>query len=343
MSNPYQPQPPNQYPPTLPPEQYPSSAYPPDQYLSYPYPPTEYPTSPYPPTAAGQYPPAQYPTNAYPPANSANAYPPPPPYKYPPTQRRTNQYPPNGYQPNAGLARHAAPYAQRPRPIVPPPSTPQSSPVSTFLTILGVVIFGVFIALLIIPGVAASLASSEGEGYWYLSRASGFVAYILLWLSMVFGLIITDRFARLWPGGPVAYDLHQYFSLIGIAFTVFHILILLGSKYIGYSLVQLFVPFIGSDYRPLWIGLGQYSFYLSLVVTITFYARSWFGPRGWRVLHYLSFAFFLLALLHSVYSGTDTSAAWAGALYWTTGIVTLFLTIYRIAKAMMKPTAQRSR
>jgi predicted ferric reductase len=286
-----------------------------------------------------------YPTNAYPP----DQY-------HPPQQQRANQRPLHGYQPNAGLAHYAAPLAPPPPRHIPRSVTSAPRPanltrsvgvdkpvfsLSTLLVIFGVVIFGVLIALLIVPGMFASLTSNEGEGYWYLSRASGFVAYILLWLSMMFGLIITDRFARLWPGGPVAYDLHQYFSLIGIAFTLFHIFILLGSKYINYTLMQLLVPFAGTDYRPLWIGLGQYSFYLSLVVTITFYARSWFGPRGWRVLHYLSFAFFGLALLHSAFSGTDTTTWWAGALYWTTGITTLFLTVYRIIRTLMKPSPQR--
>lgn len=204
----------------------------------------------------------------------------------------------------------------------------------TFLAILGAVILAVAFTLLVlpllVPGLAASLTSSEGEGYWYLSRVSGFVAYLLLWASTVMGLVITDRLARLWPGGPAAYDLHQYFSIIGIAFTLFHMLILLGSKYIGYTIVQLFVPFTGAQYRPFWIGIGQLSFYLALVVTFTFYARSWFGPQGWRRLHYLSFAFFLFALLHSVFSGTDTSTFWAGPLYWLTGGVTLFFTVYRI-------------
>lgn len=206
--------------------------------------------------------------------------------------------------------------------------------IRTFLAILGAVVLAVILTLLVVPilvpGLAASLTSSEGEGYWYLSRVSGFVAYLLLWASMMMGLVITDRLARLWPGGPAAYDLHQYFSIIGIAFTLFHMLILLGSKYIGYSLVQLLVPFTGAQYRPLWIGIGQLSFYLALVVTFTFYARSWFGPKGWRRLHYLSFAFFLFALLHSAYSGTDTTSFWAGPLYWVTGGATLFFSVYRI-------------
>src|SRR5690606_37988578 len=73
---------------------------------------------------------------------------------------------------------------------------------------------GVLITTLLLPGWAPglvnSLLGSQPKAYWYLARASALVAYAWLWLSMVFGLGITNRMARLWPGGPAALDLHQY-------------------------------------------------------------------------------------------------------------------------------------
>jgi predicted ferric reductase len=144
--------------------------------------------------------------------------------------------------------------------------------------------------------------------YWYLSRAGGFVAFGLLWLSMVYGLLMTNRMARVWPGGPAAFDLHQFTSLLALVFTGFHMLILLGDSYSGYTLSQLLLPFGSTNYEPLWVGIGQIGFYVMALVSITFYLRNRMKPGAWRVIHFLSFASFLMALGHGIFSGSDSGS-----------------------------------
>ncbi len=133
-------------------------------------------------------------------------------------------------------------------------------------------------------------------------------------------------------------------SILCLAFGLFHALILLGDAYSNYSIAQLLIPFTASQYRPLWVGLGQTGFYLLLLLTFSFYARRWIGTKGWRLLHFLSFAAFILTLMHGVFSGTDNGEAWAVTLYWVTGSVALFLTVYRIVVARLKTSnAMRQR
>lgn len=66
-----------------------------------------------------------------------------------------------------------------------------------------------------LAALGTSLSGAEPKAFWELSRAAAFVAFALIWLSMALGLSITNRLARLWPGGPAAADLHQYTSLLG--------------------------------------------------------------------------------------------------------------------------------
>ena len=124
---------------------------------------------------------------------------------------------------------------------------------------------GVLAALVVAPiwspSLAASLLGSSPKAYWYLSRATAFVALGLLWLSMVMGLLISDKIARAWPGAQAAFSIHEYVSLLGLGFAAFHALILLGDRYIGYDLRQILLPFASEGYRPLWIGLGQLGLY----------------------------------------------------------------------------------
>lgn len=180
------------------------------------------------------------------------------------------------------------------------------------------------------PLLNQSLVGEQPKAFWYLARSSAFAAFGLLWLSMIFGLLITNKFARLWPGGPTAFDLHQYTSLLGIGFSLFHVLILLGDHYMNYTWVQLFTPFASSNYRQFSVGLGQIGLALAFLVSLTFYLRRTITHRVWRLLHFLSFALFVLVLAHGVWSGTDTADLWARTIYWVSGGSVLFLTVYRI-------------
>jgi predicted ferric reductase len=199
------------------------------------------------------------------------------------------------------------------------------------LAAVAVCTLGLAVAMpLWLPQLADSLMGEKPKAYWYLSRASAFAAFGLLWLSMVFGLLITNKLARLWPGGPTAFDLHQYVSLLGIGFIIFHVLILLGDKYINYSIAELLVPFGSANYKPAWVALGQLSFYLWLLVSLTFYIRRLITQRGFKVIHYLSFMLFVFALLHGLWSGTDATSSLATAFYWMCGGSTAFFIVYRV-------------
>lgn len=207
-------------------------------------------------------------------------------------------------------------------------------PFHTLLLTLIAVGVGVFAAVVALPtwlpGLSASLLGAEPKAYWYLSRSSALVAYGLLWLSMVFGLLMTNRISRAWPGGPAAFDLHQHASLLGLAFALFHGLILMGDRYIQADLRQILVPFAYEGYNPLWVGLGQLGVYLMALVGLSFYVKGMIGRTAWRLIHFTSFAMFALALAHGVWSGSDSGLPWVRGFYWLSGGSVLFLTAYRI-------------
>ncbi len=212
------------------------------------------------------------------------------------------------------------------------PDLPPAMSLGALLTLLLGAIIGALAAVIVLPtwlpSLSASLLGSEPQAYWYLSRSSAVVAYTLLWLSMVFGLLMTSRLARLWPGGPGAFDLHQHTSLLGLAFAIFHALILLGDRYISATIDQILIPFFYIGYEPFWVGLGQLSLYGMAVIGFSFYVKQWIGRTLWRLIHTLSFVIWLLSLLHAIVSGSDTELL--NGFYWFTGGSVLFLTIYRL-------------
>jgi predicted ferric reductase len=177
--------------------------------------------------------------------------------------------------------------------------------------------------------------------WWYVTRASGIVAYLLLWFSMVLGLAVTSKYLDRLLDRVFTYDFHQFISLLSIAFVFLHVAVLLLDRYLPYTLWQTLVPFI-SPYRPIWVGVGVIGFYLTLLVTITFYIRNRIGMRAFRLIHFLSLIGYLGATLHGVYAGTDSPLAAMQLLYKGTALVVVFLTVFwLVLLALRKLEARR--
>jgi predicted ferric reductase len=220
----------------------------------------------------------------------------------------------------------------------------------TFLLVLLAIVVGTLVAALVLPSWMPNLANSllgpDPKAFWYLSRGSAFAALSLLWVSMALGLGMTNKMARTWPGAPAAFAIHEYVSLLGLAFSIFHALILLGDHYIKFDLVQVVVPFAANSYKPLLVGFGQLGFYIWLIVALSFYVRPRIGPKTWRAIHYISFLMYGMAIYHSISSGTDTTSSWATWYYWISGGSLLFLLMQRIvisiAARFTRPEARPS-
>jgi len=173
------------------------------------------------------------------------------------------------------------------------------------------------------------------SAYWYMSRAAGLVGYLLLWAATGWGLVISTKVIKGLISAPFATGLHEFLSLGALAFAGFHALVLLGDQYIDFSLVDIVYPF-AAGYRPGWVGLGQLGFYLSLALTLSFYVRKRIGPKTWRTLHYLTFLAYVMVVVHSLTSGTDSSALAVRAMYLGTGATIVFLIYYRLLSAGQK-------
>jgi hypothetical protein len=171
--------------------------------------------------------------------------------------------------------------------------------------------------------------SGETSAYWYMARAGGVTAYLLLWLSVMWGLFLSTKLNQSWLPAPIAYGLHEFLSILTLLFMSGHALVLLGDSYIDFNLWHLLFPFT-APYEPLWTGLGTLALYLAAVMTGSFYIRKKIGQRTWRLLHYLTFITYLLALGHGLMAGTDAPLLALKLLYSGTGLGVLFLLYYRL-------------
>ena len=149
---------------------------------------------------------------------------------------------------------------------------------------------------------------------WDIARVGGLLAYVLLTASVAMGIALSlgwrsPRWTRF-----VTNELHRFVTLVAIVFTGIHTLAVAVDPFIGFTPAEVLVPML-SHYRPIWVALGIVATYLLLAIYASEWVRPRIGYRWWRRFHYLSFAGFVLALVHGVATGSDTRAPWAIVLY----------------------------
>ncbi len=233
----------------------------------------------------------------------------------------------------------------KPAAAVPPPKAaaaaeqdmPTLNPIEMILMLLAFA-GGAFAAAVLLPtwlpGLTESLLGAEPKAFWYLARSAGVISYVLLWVTMVFGMVVSNKMARLWNGGPTAVELHQFVTWLAVAFGFFHALILLGDRFIQATVMQVLVPFSYAGYEPFWTGVGQVGLYLTIIVAASFYLRKQMGQRAWRMLHYVSFIVYTLLTLHGVFAGSDSSSPVMLAVYGLGAASVYFLLLVRIFEAV---------
>ncbi|HNO95593.1 MAG TPA: ferric reductase-like transmembrane domain-containing protein, partial [Anaerolineales bacterium] len=217
---------------------------------------------------------------------------------------------------------------------------PQTENWLDIFTVVGVLVTSVFllaIGLLALQTqtVKDFFALDSVHIWWYVTRAAGLMGYLLFWLSTVWGFAISSKIFDSFLERMFTFDFHEHLSLLSLGFLILHVAVLLIEKVEPLSLTEVLVPFV-STYRPFWTGIGIITFYLTVLVTITFYIRKWISMKTFRVIHYLSVAAYFGALLHSVYAGTDTSLTWVQWMYGGTTLVTVFFMVYWAALLWMR-------
>jgi sulfoxide reductase heme-binding subunit YedZ len=149
--------------------------------------------------------------------------------------------------------------------------------------------------------------------FWVVARAGGLTAYLLLTLSVVFGLVVKSR--------PVGFvrpttmtEAHRFITVLALSATAVHGIALALDTKIPFEVKELLVPGI-APYRALWVGVGIVAAELMLVIHLSFSLKRWIGTKNWRRLHWLTYGVFVAATLHGVMTGSDSDRAWVVAIY----------------------------
>jgi methionine sulfoxide reductase heme-binding subunit len=166
--------------------------------------------------------------------------------------------------------------------------------------------------------------------WWFISRASGIVAWLLITAAVLWGILLsTNLFARHRRPAWIL-DVHRGLGALSVIMLATHLGALVADSYVHFEIVDILVPF-ASDWNSWQVALGVVAMWGVVVVEATSLALKHLPRVLWRGVHFTSYVTFLLASLHGTFAGTDAT----NKLYVTTSIVTtLALTAalsYRIA------------
>lgn len=183
---------------------------------------------------------------------------------------------------------------------------------------------GLFLALL-----ASSWLLPSTSTFWHLSRSAGFVAYTLLWLDFITGVLLSAKSAKHFgsPGATAAF--HQALTTSALGFSFFHALVLLGDKSMGGTLEAVLIPFV-TKFHPIAMAMGQLASWLLLLTLLTTRLRKTIGYRAWHKIHMLCYLTYWFTLAHALYLGSDIEHPLAAVYLTITGALALMLSLIRI-------------
>jgi methionine sulfoxide reductase heme-binding subunit len=173
---------------------------------------------------------------------------------------------------------------------------------------------------------------------WYVVRAAGLVAFGLLTLSVWLGLAMSTRLL-----GPKRQKgllgLHRTLAWTGLSMIALHAVALLLDPVMHFGLASILLPF-AAPWKTGAVAAGVVGGWLSLALAASFRLRKWIGQRGWRRLHYASFAAFALSLGHALAVGTDLRGIGGPLLALVAAGPVLWLSFYRLLVPRIAPRAR---
>ncbi|BCY12559.1 translation initiation factor III [Actinoplanes sp. L3-i22] len=180
------------------------------------------------------------------------------------------------------------------------------------------------VILLVVSVLAAvwAVAMMTGPGrvgyvyfFMYSEYYMGVLTLVSLSITIMVGLVSTDRLVLTIRQRVLLQSTHRTTGVMAMSALAFHLWTKTVESHI--RVIDIFIPFI-TPTNTLYIGLGQLSGYIMVLVTWTGLMRARFIGRGkpwmWRAIHSISYLIWPTALVHGLSAGR-AAATWVIVSY----------------------------
>ncbi|MEQ1704032.1 MAG: ferric reductase-like transmembrane domain-containing protein [Ilumatobacteraceae bacterium] len=166
-------------------------------------------------------------------------------------------------------------------------------------------------------------------GTWHLARSSGWVAWLLLGCTVVWGALAAGRMVagRTMPRWLL--ELHRHLSWLTVVLLAVHLGALLADDYVEFGVADVLLPGAAA-WRTAAVAWGVVALWLLLIVQVSSLRQLRLTRRWWRRLHLLSYPAWCLGGWHGVQAGTDAGTTLVRLLVAATVSAVSFVVIGRM-------------
>ncbi len=147
---------------------------------------------------------------------------------------------------------------------------------------------------------------------WYANRGTGVVLLVVFSVTVLLGVLATDRAVSPWWPRFVTQGLHRTLAGLSVLLLAAHALTAVVDEFVDIRWWQVFVPF-GATYEPVWMALAAVALDLTAVVVATSLARTRLPHRAWFLVHLTTYLAWVAGVVHGVGIGTDRATPWLAA------------------------------
>ena len=176
--------------------------------------------------------------------------------------------------------------------------------------------------------------------WWYLSRISAMVAWALMSVSVVWGVLLASRVFRGLDNPGWIKDVHKYLSTLTLLMASIHTTALTLDPFVHFTALDLVVPgratYDGAtSLTELALAVGVVAMWVLTVIYLTSLVMDKLPRWLWKSIHFLAYGVFFAVGIHAAFAGSDVGTWWYGAV--TIVVVTLgmFALIIRFTVAAL--------
>ncbi len=174
--------------------------------------------------------------------------------------------------------------------------------------------------------------------WWYLARASGLVAWLLLTASVLWGIFLSTKLLQRLRRPAWLLDLHRWLGGLTVGFVTLHIGALVADSYVTFDLADVLLPF-ASRWRTGAVALGVVAMWALAAVELTSLALRRLPRATWKAVHLTSYLVFWATSLHAALAGTDT----ANPLYVWTSVGSIVAVAFAVTYRVLTQRGPRNR
>ena len=178
--------------------------------------------------------------------------------------------------------------------------------------------------------------------WWWVSRATGMVAGILLIGSVVWGVLLATRALRAIDRPAWLLAVHRWFSALTCVAVGGHIAAIVADNYVHFGWAEVLVPG-GSAWKRWPVALGVIAMYLLIAVQISSLLMKRIPRQWWKAIHLSSYATVWLGFVHGALAGTDASNRVYGVVAAVLTFIATWVLALRVVLGTSRGRAARQR